>query len=119
MKLFAVFSILVVLLITVPVRAQAQQGPDDVDFSAHDLYTMCTSSYDTDYGYCAGYVTAIANTLTKEPVSGYRACHLTPVRSQQLIDIFKNYMDTHQEKMGHRAYVAVADAFASAFPCEN
>lgn len=98
-----------------PVQAST---PADPGFSSVQLYNLCASKYDTDYGYCAGYVSAIANILLNETVGGFRACNLGIVRSQQFVDIFKAYAAREQQNLPADANVAVAASLAQAFPCQ-
>ncbi len=78
--------------------------------SAGDLQGMCLSSYDVEFGWCAGYVTALAE-------AGGGACQDAPVRSQQYVDIFKAYMEVFPEAKKSPAQQAVSAAMARAFPC--
>lgn len=88
-------------------------------FSAAELAELCISKYDTDYGYCAGYVSAVAGLLLKQSVGGYSACSFERVKSQQFVDIFKTYADIFPDHMKLDADVAVAAALARAFPCKK
>jgi hypothetical protein len=94
--------------------ASAEGG---ASLSATDLRQMCTSARDLDYGYCAGYVTAVAHALLAQDVSGQRACNHGAVKSQQLVDTFNAWAELFPEKMGEDADTAVAAALARAFPC--
>lgn len=78
--------------------------------SAGELQSMCQSTYDVEYGWCAGYVTALA-----EATGG--ACMNAPVRSQQYVDIFKSYMEVFPEARKSGAQEAVSAAMSRAFPC--
>jgi hypothetical protein len=97
--------------------ASAEPSSAQTIFKAAELFEMCNSSYDTDYGFCAGYISSIAEILAHQPISGYRACHHQIVQSQQLVDLFKNYAEVYPEMMAGSASVAVAASFARAFPC--
>lgn len=98
----------------------AQAKPhDQAVFSGNDLYKMCASTYDTDYGYCAGYVSAVANTLLTESVAGYRACNLTMARAQEYVDVYTSYALNFQDQLASEASQTVAAALARAFPCVN
>lgn len=92
---------------------------DEAGFTSAELARMCSSAYDTDYGYCAGYISAVANTLTTESVAGYRACNFGMAKSQQFVDIYRSYASTFQDQMGSDANAGVAAALARAFPCDN
>lgn len=86
-------------------------------FAASELLKMCNSTYDTDYGYCGGYVSAIANVMLTESIAEYRACRHQQVRSQQAIDIFRSYAELFPEMLSGEAATAVAASLARAFPC--
>lgn len=102
-------------LMTAPAIA-AKSGPH---FSGNELLNMCGSKYDTDYGYCAGYISSVANLLLTESVAGYRACNFGIVRSQQFIDIFTSYAELFRSDMKDDANKVVAAALARAFPCRH
>lgn len=86
--------------------------------AASDLARLCSSSSDVDYGYCAGYITAIADgILSAGSIGGYSACNHAHVRSQQYIDVFRAYAEIFPGKMNGDAETAVAAALARSFPC--
>jgi hypothetical protein len=117
MRRFSAFAIFTVLLFA---AATAQAKPHEMQqpsFSGHELFQMCGSTYDTDYGYCAGYVAAVANTMLSESVAGYRACNFGAARPQQFVDIFKRYGANYNDSLQGEANTAVAAALARAFPC--
>lgn len=87
------------------------------DFSGADLARMCASTYDTDYGFCAGYVSAIANTLLTDTIGGFRACNHAAVKSQQAVDTFVLFAKNFPNELQGDANVAVAASLARAFPC--
>jgi hypothetical protein len=89
-----------------PVMTTTQPGA----MTAGELQGLCQSSYDVEYGWCAGYVTALA-----EAQGG--ACQNAPVRSQQYVDIFRAYMEVFPEARKAGAQEAVSAAMARAFPC--
>lgn len=88
-------------------------------FAGSELLKMCNSTYDTDYGFCGGYVSAIANVMLTESIAEYRACRHQQVRSQQAIDIFRGYAELFPEMMNGEASTAVAASLARAFPCAD
>lgn len=90
---------------------------DTTRFSAADLLTMCSSAHDTDYGFCAGYVSAVADAMLDESVAEKRACHHDNIRSQQYVDLFRSYAEVFPETMNGGAEETVAAALARAFPC--
>lgn len=86
--------------------------------SAGELMQMCSSTHDVDYGYCAGYVTAIADQmLSTGTAGGERACNHEGVRSQQYVDVFRAYAEIFPERLKDEAERTVAASFARAFPC--
>ena len=106
-------------LLVAPIQTAQAKSNEAAHFSGTELYAMCASKYDTDYGYCAGYVSAIANTMLTESVSGYRACNLTQARSQEFVDVYTSYADIFRDKLDGEARDTVAAALARAFPCVN
>lgn len=99
--------------------AKAAPGLPAPNFSGTELLKMCNSTYDTDYGFCGGYVSAIANMMIAESVAEYRACRHEQVRSQQAIDIFRSYAEIFPEMLDGEASAAVAASLARAFPCPD
>jgi hypothetical protein len=114
MRAYMIAAALVFLTIAPPAKAA-----DEPVFSAAELVELCISKYDTDYGYCAGYVSAVAGLLLRQSVGGYSACNYERVKSQQFVDIFKTYADIFPEQMKLEASVAIAAALARAFPCKK
>lgn len=109
---------MIMLLGAIPPRAETPILISDTTFSTEELSRMCRSAHDTDYGYCAGYITAIAHMMRNNiTLSGYRACRHDNVRSQQYIDIFNTYLELYPDAMPREAAVVVAAALARAFPC--
>lgn len=77
--------LLAALLLPTPVAANDR-------LSAAELMQMCSSTHDVDYGYCAGYITAIADQmLSTGTAGGERACNHAGVRSQQYVDVFRSF----------------------------
>lgn len=93
----------------------ASAGAATERLTAAELAGMCNSTSDVDYGFCGGYVTAIADAMAKTPGTG--ACHHAHVRSQQYIEVFRAYAELYPEKMHGEAKSAVAASLARAFPC--
>jgi hypothetical protein len=98
-----------------PPGAGYASGP----LSGAELHGMCISNSDVDYGYCAGYVTAVAHDLLNRGVAGFRACNHTNVRSQQLVDTFNSWAELFPARLNLDAEAAVAASLARAFPCQN
>ena len=96
-----------------PVMAQAP--PQHI--STRELYRLCTSASDVDYGMCAGYVTALADLLMSESVAAYKACAFSAVRPQEIMDIVKNFIGKNPDMNDRPAHITAAAALAGAFPC--
>jgi hypothetical protein len=94
-------------------------GAAEQSFSGAELNVLCTSASDIDYGYCAGYITSVANILASQSVDGYRACNHANVRSQQLVDTFRTWAEIFPDKLRSSADTAVAQSLARAFPCRT
>lgn len=112
MRLLSVFF----LIFLFPATALAQQA--EFKDSGYELFSACTSHYDTDYGYCAGYVTAVADVLLQQPLYGFGACNHAPVKSQQLVDLVTLFLEDNPELQSRPAKLVVAMALARAFPCQ-
>lgn len=76
---------------------------------------MCGSTSDVDYGFCGGYVTAVADALLAQ--GGGIACNHAHVKSQQYIDAFRAYAELFPGRMTGDARAAVEAAIGRAFPC--
>ena len=99
------------LLLPTPVAANDR-------LSASELMQMCSSTHDVDYGYCAGYITAIADQmLSTGTAGGERACNHAGVHSQQYVDVFRSFAEIFPERLQDQAERTVAASFARAFPC--
>ncbi len=106
------------LLITLFLGAATPSSAADVTrLTGAQLAEMCQSQSNLDYGYCAGYVTAVADELLAGSIGEYRACNHAAVKSQQYVDIFRTYEAEYPESRSMSADLAVAAAFARAFPC--
>ena len=81
-RIIAALAALLLSLSSFSVKAADGTGGP---FPAAELHDMCTSTSDVDYGYCAGYVSAVAHMLLTQHVDGYRACNHANVRSQQFV----------------------------------
>lgn len=85
--------------------------------NATDLMTLCAGKYDVDLGFCAGYMTAVADMMVDQPLYGFRACLLGPVRSQQIMDNVILKVKAMPDRGAFAARAVVADSLARAFPC--
>lgn len=108
--------LLAFIILCIPVSAHAQN--DGRRMTAAELAVMCSSKSDLDYGYCAGYVTSVADgMIAAGSIGGYSACNHAHVKSQQYIDVFSAYAEMFPEKLSGDAETVVAAAVARAFPC--
>ena len=89
----------------------------DYFISAPDLKTYCFSAYDTDFGYCAGYVTGVADLMHEHTIYGFETCNMQMVKSQQMVDIVKNFMNKNPGQVKGNARYLVAQALSKSFPC--
>ncbi len=98
-----------------PARADL---PDSI-VTAGELYTQCTSTYDTDAGYCVGYVTAVTNRMAFAAIDGYGPCTFGAARSQQFANIFIAYAQSFPDSLHAPAESIIAAAIGRAFPCQR
>jgi hypothetical protein len=85
--------------------------------TAGDLANLCVAKSDLDFGYCTGYIMAIADKMVDNQIGPYRACNHAQVRPQQYIDVYRSYAEIFPETLRGDAETAVAAALARAFPC--
>lgn len=111
---FFKFVFILTLFFCSPAFAQPAEFKD----SGYELFSACTSHYDTDYGYCAGYVTAVADVLLQQPLYGFSACNHAPVKAQQLVDLVTLFLEDNSELQARPAKLVIAMALARAFPCQ-
>lgn len=111
------FVLTVLACFLLPANARAEI-PDSV-VSARELYTLCTSKYDTDAGYCVGYVSAVANRMAFTSIDGYGPCNFAAARSQQFADLFTAYAQSYPDSLHAPAESIIAAALVRAFPCQR
>ncbi len=86
--------------------------------AATQLKTYCMSHYDVDQGYCAGFVTGIADIMQEHRLYHFEACNMAHLRPQQIVDHVKQVMaQAQKDKMQGNARLFVAYALAHKFPC--
>lgn len=81
------------------------------------LQQYCMGHYDVDAGFCAGYVTAIADLMKEQQLYGVRTCNLEPVHSQQLMELVQLEMNDHHVPAELSAAELTATTFARYYPC--
>lgn len=82
-----------------------------------DLARFCAQATDLDAGFCAGYVTAIADVMIDQPLYGFRACLYPSVRTQQIMENVVQAMRAPPDRSRFAARAVVADTLSRAFPC--
>jgi hypothetical protein len=113
--LFAICMFVLSLGTVTSATAQGVNAP--YHFTAMQLGELCNSEYDTDYGLCAGYVTAIADVMLQQDIYGTSACNHKNVKSEQLIALTKRYLESNPEVAQTPARDVVSLALSRAFPC--
>lgn len=109
------FILSVFLFGTLPGSAKASQ--DSYYMTGVELEEFCNSKYDTEYGYCAGFVTAIADVMLAQNVEGLSSCNHISAKSEQLIENIRHFMEINPETRTQLARVVVARTLAHGFPC--
>lgn len=117
LRRLAFFAALVLLLGAL--APQSARAVNSDGLTGQDLLRLCSSKYDTEYGYCAGYISAIANMMLTSEVEGERACTRGTVRTQQLMDIYRSYAELFPENLRGSAAKNVAISIARGFPCRD
>jgi len=116
--IYIILSLVLCLSAARPVAAQ-DIASRHYYMGARDLMNFCRGSTDIDYGYCAGYIGAIADTMLAHSLFSYNACNHGPVQDQQLIEIVSDYIATYPQNISKPASMVVAEALARAFSCDR
>ena len=95
----------------------AKASQDSYYMTGIELEEFCNSKYDTEYGYCAGFVTAIADVMLVQNVEGLSSCNHIAAKSEQLIENIRHFMEVNPETRTQLARVVVARTLAHGFPC--
>lgn len=119
MRLHRLVLALPLCLILASFAPQSARAVNSDGLTGNDLLRLCSSKYDTEYGFCAGYISAIANMMLSGEVNGERACTHGNVRTQQLIDIYRSYAEIFPENLRGSATKNVAVSIARGFPCRD
>jgi hypothetical protein len=91
----------------------------------NELYKDCTASTNTSFGFCYGYVAAIADAargnVTLNGVSGgvygVKHCLAKEITMKEAVDIVLRWLAQNPETRHSGASTIVATALAEAFPC--
>lgn len=119
MRLHRLVLALPLCLILASFAPHSARAVNSDGLTGNDLLRLCSSKYDTEYGFCAGYISAIANMMLSGEVNGERACTHGNVRTQQLIDIYRSYAEIFPENLRGSATKNVAVSIARGFPCRD
>lgn len=111
-RMIRVIPLFILILLSAPPAQAGEQG-----VSAGQLKAYCTGQYDVDAGFCAGYVTAIADLMKQQTLAGYTVCNLGPVGSQQLMELVQIQMQEQGGDPAQNATTMAAETFARFYPC--
>lgn len=104
----------IAILLGLPVLAHAQtQTP----MTAQALQKMCDSRYDIDAGMCAGYITAVAETVMQDSRPDRRVCLSPAITPQTLMDHVRNYWHDNPPAPQDLASFSVDLALRARFKC--
>lgn len=95
----------------------ADDGAGPATLTVAELLGQCASQYNTDYGFCAGYISAVADQMLGQGIDGMRVCSFGMARSQQFVDLVQNYAAKNPDYGHIPARDFVASALVRAFPC--
>lgn len=107
------------LCLVAPAMAQdrIQVSNPQEHLTGRDLMNFCKGQYDIDFGYCAGYITAISEVMIDHTVYGQTACNQGPVAPQQLVDLLKERAAHDPSIELQPASAAAAQALSGYFAC--
>ena len=117
---------MIVALFAVASVSMAQPRNVAIYDSGNTLYSDCTSEMESAaspaawaavQSECVGYISAIADVMSIEPVNGFRACIPPPVTLEQLREIVVTFLNSHVAVRQDAAPGLVASALAESFPC--
>jgi Ssp1 endopeptidase immunity protein Rap1a len=98
-----------------PERLRAQIA----SMNGNNLYADCIGRNTEGPLLCLGYVTAIMDVLSVSAVNRFKACVPTDADMNQIMDVVKFFIRDHAEKRHLVAAGLVAEALATAFPCQR
>ncbi len=100
--------------------ANNQKAPVHRDqISGRKLLHFCNGKTDIDYGYCAGYLTSMAELMLDHKLYRIQACNHAGVKSQQLVELFRLYAGSNNDLLDYPATMIVAKMLSSSFPCNR
>jgi hypothetical protein len=107
-----IISVMLCFCILLPVGAIHAQTPASL------LINLCQAPYDTDQGFCAGYLTAMRDSMNDYQLYGYQTCGGAGVGPQQLADNFSNFMTDRPNPPRQSASQLSAQFLADQFSCQ-
>lgn len=110
------------LLLATVVFSQAAlpaQATDKYLFSADILSRFCNSPHGAPYddGVCAGYITAIADVLLREPGMADRLCVPRNMSTSDFSKLVTRHMARNPDDKRLPAAIVIRSALLNAFPC--
>ena len=118
-KLIAVLSVCMLVPLVAFSNDMIRVAQPQAHTNGKDLITMCSGLYDVDYGYCAGYMKAVADIMMDQPVYGSRACHHAGVRPEQLVENLKMQAGEDPALAQQPASVLASQSLSRSFPCRR
>jgi hypothetical protein len=86
-------------------------------YDGNGLHQKCTSTSNMDFGFCAGYISGVADVLQSQ--NGNSVCLPRNVVVGQVVDTVKKYLVDYPESRHYAAYSEILVALEKAFPCSN
>lgn len=106
-----------VLALLVAVMPLSAAHSDVTYVRASDLGRLCNSDNDIKRSWCEGFISSVLEIVSNDSFGGIRVCLTSQTTLQRGVDIAKKWLADHPRESIERASVAVARAFADAFPC--
>lgn len=86
---------------------------------AGDLDRLCSSDNDINKSWCEGFISGVFEIISNTSVNGIAACVPPRLTLQKGVAVTKKWLAGHPEESIEPASLAVARAFAEAFPCKK
>lgn len=110
--LFSLF----ILTTIISYQPQAVQASTAM-LSSQDIKTYCFSDYDIDVGYCAGYITAVADLMVEHRIYGFEACYMELKSPQAMVQKVRGYIRKDPSIIRGNARYMIAHILAQLYPC--
>jgi hypothetical protein len=86
---------------------------------ARDIDGLCNSEGNAEKAVCEGFIAAVFEIISNSKVGDIEACVQPRTTVPRAVEIVKSWFATHRQEPMQRASIAVARAFADAFPCNK